>query len=307
MTLGILFLCLLLGGVIGWRRLLPRRVLGWSGKAMMLGVFFLLLTMGMKIGVDRETLRQMGVYGLQALGFAVASVTLSIGIVWGVERWFVPTYVMSELEIEIESSAHPYRMTVMILVAFVIGIILGIFVFPTEGQRYLSQLTNGALDFTLFAVGLDLGMNQKIWKQIFHLGWHVFLAPLGVIVGSIAAGMLAGKLLGWTFMEGGAVGAGFGWYSLSGVLISEMHSVRLGTIAFLSNVLRELLSILLVPLLARRVGPLTLVAPGGATTMDTTLPLIAAAGPPEVAVIAFVNGICLSALVPVLVPLFLGR
>lgn len=305
--MGILLLCLILGVVLGWKRWLPQRILAWSGRAINLGVIFLLLTMGIKIGVDPETLSKIAGYGLQALIFGFLTVAVSLGLVWALERWLFPTHMMIGFEMGIEKNAHPYRMTLTIFVAFSIGIVIGMIFFPEVGKPYLSTLTNGALYLTLFAVGLDLGNNQKIWKQMTHLGWYVFLAPAGVAVGSIIAGMLAGKLMGWTFMEGGAVGAGFGWYSLSGVLISEIHSTSLGTVAFLSNVIRELLSILLVPFLAQRVGPLTLVAPGGATTMDSTLPLISAVGPPGVAVIAFVNGICLSALVPILVPLFLGK
>jgi len=171
----------------------------------------------------------------------------------------------------------------------------------------LPTLTNWALELTLLAVGIDLGLNSTVFKQLLHLGWRVFLAPLGVIIGSILSAMLVGELFGWTWREGGAVGAGFGWYSLSGILITELHSVALGTIAFLSNIMRELIAILLVPILARRVGPLTLVAPGGATTMDSTLSVIAAVGPPGSALIALVNGLCLSALVPILVPLLLGH
>ena len=306
-SLGVLLICLLVGIGIGWKGILPPRISAWSGRAITLGVIFLLLSMGMKIGTDPKTLSQLAGYGLQALFYALATIALSLGIVYLLERIFVPVSTLVDFEMGIEKNAHPYRMTVIILVAFIVGIIIGITIFPEAGKAYLSDLTNWALDLTLFAVGLDLGLNKSIWQQIMKLGWHVFLAPLGVVIGSIAAGMIIGKILGWTFMEGGAVGAGFGWYSLSGVLISEIHSTSLGTIAFLSNVMRELLSILLVPFLAKRVGPLALVAPGGATTMDTTLPLISAVGPSGVAVIAFVNGICLSALVPVLVPLLLGK
>lgn len=306
--MGILLLCLIVGVGLGWKRWLPQRILVWSGRAITFGVFFLLLTMGIKIEVDPETLSKLAGYGLQSLIFALLTVTVSLGLVWALERWLVPpTHMMIELEMGIEKNAHPYRMTLIIFVAFSLGIVIGMIFFPETGKPYLSTLSNGALYVLLLAVGLDLGNNRKIWKQIMHLGWYVFLAPAGVAVGSIIAGMLTGKLMGWTFMEGGAVGAGFGWYSLSGVLISELHSTSLGTIAFLSNVIRELLSILLVPLLARKVGPLTLVAPGGATTMDSTLTLISAIGPPGISVIAFVNGICLTALVPILVPLFLGK
>jgi len=205
------------------------------------------------------------------------------------------------------ASGNPYRLTAIILASVASGILAGVTVFPKWAESFLLAFMNIALDFTLFCVGLDLGLNQDVWRSIFRLGWRVFVAPVGVALGSVVAGMLVGKALGWTWQEGGAVGAGFGWYSLSGVLISQMHSIGLGTVAFLSNVLRELLSVALVPWLARRAGVLTLVAPGGATTMDTTLPLIAAVGPPGAALVALTNGISLSALVPVLIPLFLAQ
>lgn len=298
--------------------------MAYSGKAMMLGVMLLLISMGIRLGADRETLNKLGIYGLQALVFAAGSVGASLLLVMGFEFLLKKSQTIraepeyrtkqdklakqgssSEQEHK-EAEAHPYRMTALILGAFALGIVLGSVVFPDIEGQSVSLVTTSALNFTLFTVGLDLGFNKEIWHQIARLGWHVFLAPAGVALGSLAAGMVIGKALGWSWLEGGAVGAGFGWYSLSGVLITQIHSVALGTIAFLSNVMRELLAIILIPWLSRRVGMLALVAPGGATTMDTTLPLLAAVGPPGVAVVALVNGICLSTLVPIIVPLLLG-
>lgn len=295
------------GVLFGWKTLLPKRVLTSSSRMVTLGVFFLLLTMGIRIGSDRETIRQLGSYGLQAFLFALAAILISLVIVRIGERFVVKGQVFNgENEIRVAVSANPYRMTVLILLALLTGIFIGLLFFPKAAQVYLTSLTNTALYFTLFSVGLDLGLNREVWGQIMRLGWHVFLAPVGVAIGSIMAGIIVGRAFGWSWYEGGAVGAGFGWYSLSGVLITQLHGVALGTIAFLSNVFREVLSILIVPVLARRVGVLSLVAPGGATTMDTTLPLIASSGPPGAAIVGLVNGIFLSALVPFLVPFLLS-
>ncbi|KLU60132.1 hypothetical protein CEB3_c35630 [Peptococcaceae bacterium CEB3] len=336
---------LLLGILAGWKAWLPRRILCQSSRMVTLGVFSLLLTMGIRIGADRTILWRLGSYGLQAFLFALSGVLASLVLVGGFERLAargsarrpgmaggnegqlgpgaelggrpgakgrLGPRAEGRVEPEPESGAgrKPLRMIGLILAALAAGILFGLSqaAHGLDGLGpYLTGLTDGALYFTLFSVGLDLGGSKELWRQVLSLGWHVFLAPLGVAVASVGAGMLMGKLLGWSWREGGAVGAGFGWYSLSGVLITQLDSVALGTVAFLANVFRELLSILLLPLLARRVGVLSLVAPGGATTMDTTLPIIAAVGPPGVVVIALVNGITLSALVPVLVPLLLGK
>lgn len=106
--------------------------------------------------------------------------------------------------------------------------------------------------------------------------------------------------------QASAVGAGFGWYSLSGVILSNIYSVETRALAFMTNIIRELISFILIPILAVRIGNLAAVAPGGATTMDTTLPLIARATDADTAVIALVNGTTLSVMVPLLVPLLIG-
>jgi len=307
--LAILIGCMAFGFLIGWNKLLPQNVLRLSSKLITIAILFLLVTMGLQIGLDRQTLYHLGKYGLQALFFALMTILWSLGAVAILEKAFTPkkeTIAVGKMELKTDAEPHPYRMTLIMIGAFFVGVLLGFFIAPPWVKAMLPNLTNGALYVTLFAVGIDLGLNKKIWKQVMIIGPFVFLAPLGVAFGSVLAGMIVGKLLGWTVWEGGAVGAGFGWYSLSGVMISELHSAALGTISFLSNVIREIVAIMLTPLLVKRAGKFSLVAPGGATTMDTTLPILAMVGPPGTAVIAFINGVVLSTLVPILVPLLLG-
>ena len=44
-----------------------------------------------------------------------------------------------------------------------------------------------------------------------------------------------------------AVGAGFGYYSLSSIFITEYKGPELGTIALLSNITREIITLLFAP------------------------------------------------------------
>ncbi|XWX62863.1 lysine exporter LysO family protein [Desulfitobacterium sp. AusDCA] len=315
-----IFFCLFAGFLIGWVNLLPQRVLAFTGQGMTAGVVFLLFTMGLRLGVDQTILSQLGQYGLHALLYSSLSVLMSLVGVYMLEK-IINKRSSSEKQYLLEAdpsqsteeqfngsqSAHPYRMTVLILGAVLVGMFTGYAFFPGSAQNMIPLATSAALDFTLFVVGMDLGQNRTVWNQMFRMGWRVFLAPFGIMIGSILAGSLVGVLLGYSWREGAAVCAGFGWYSLSGVLISNLHSVSLGTTAFLSNIFREILSILLAPLLARKASPLLLVAPGGATTMDSTLPLLVSVGPKGMGVIAFVSGFTLTSLVPFLVPLLLGK
>ena len=196
-------------------------------------------------------------------------------------------------------------MTYIVIGAIFAGALLGHWVLPAGMVGYLNQATSLALCIMLVGVGIDLGSQRQTWRRLRALGWKVLLVPALVAVGSLAGAVAGGTILGMPFNEASAIGAGFGWYSLSGVLIAKIYSVETGALAFLTNVSRELMAFVLIPVLAAKLGNLVAVSPGGATTMDTTLPLIAKATDADTTIIAVVNGTILSSLVPFLVPVLI--
>ncbi|GAB6876978.1 LysO family transporter [Thermaerobacter litoralis] len=130
------------------------------------------------------------------------------------------------------------------------------------------------------------------------------LLPLLGAAGSLAGGWLAGRLTGEPPALALAVAAAFGWYSMAGVLVAQLWGPAAGALAFLANVMRELLTVVAVPFLARLAGRRSWLAvlPGGATTMDTTLPVIAAAARDAgTTALAFVHGLILTLLAPALI------
>ncbi len=196
-------------------------------------------------------------------------------------------------------------MTAIALGSVLGGMALGFLFLDPSSLETLDVLVTAALWVLLFGIGLDLGRTSGLLVRIRGLGWAILTVPVAIALGSIIGTSLVAGWLGLAVREGAAVGAGFGWYSLSAVIISQNHDVALGAVAFLANVFRELLAIICIPLVAAKIGHLAAVAPGGATTMDVTLPLVAKSTSKDVTMAAFISGVILSGLVPILVPLLL--
>jgi uncharacterized membrane protein YbjE (DUF340 family) len=97
-----------------------------------------------------------------------------------------------------------------------------------------------------------------------------------------------------------------GWYSLSGVLITDLAGADAGTMAFLSNLMREIISFIIIPPIAVHLNHYTAIAPAGATSEDTTLPVLIKYTNTEIVIVAVINGVICSALVPVLINMFLN-
>lgn len=196
-------------------------------------------------------------------------------------------------------------MTFKILLAVIMGIAVGFSVFPDGLVAHIGLLIDIGLCLLLFFVGIDIGRQGKIFQQIKKMGFRILLVPAMIALGSIVGCIAAGLLLKIPYNEAAAIGAGFGWYSLSAIELSK-HSAQLGTLAFVTNVCREIIALITIPLIAKYIGRLESIAPAGATSMDTTLPIIANATDGTVAVVAFVSGVILSSLVPILVPLMMS-
>ena len=176
-------------------------------------------------------------------------------------------------------------MILFALGSLLLGILCGYFLFPPEAVPVMDRLMSYALMLLLLSVGIEVGTNKTVFRKIREYNVRILVIPFGVAVGSIAGGLLLGFFLGMPVNESAAVSSGFGFYSVSAVI------------------LRELMAFLMIPFVARHFGRYAAVAPSGATAMDTTLPVIARATDDETALIAVISGVVLTALVPVLVPL----
>ncbi len=195
--------------------------------------------------------------------------------------------------------------SLIILGFFALGVLLGV-------NRYLpdvlieTDLSMYALYVLMFLVGIGIGADKNSWSVLKKMNIKVFLVPLGVIVGTLAGTALISLFLPEIKLkEVLAVGAGFGYYSLSSIFISQISGETLGVIALLSNILREIITLLGAPLLVRYFGKLAGIASGGATAMDTTLPIIVKASGKEWGIISVFSGIILTIIVPFLVTFIL--
>ncbi|MGI6113206.1 MAG: lysine exporter LysO family protein [Mahellales bacterium] len=194
-------------------------------------------------------------------------------------------------------------MSLKIVIAIVCGLVLGRFVTHIELDNIIDNILNIGLYVLLFFVGMDIGRSQNLFNDLKALGLKIFIIPVCIAIGSIAGSAAVGLLMGMPFNESAAVGAGFGWYSLSGVILSKTGGAQIGALAFITNVLREVLAIVLIPVVAKKIGFIEAIAPAGATAMDTTLPVISKSTNGKVGLISFITGVVLSAMVPFLVPL----
>ncbi|MDY0163014.1 lysine exporter LysO family protein [Desulfobotulus sp.] len=194
-----------------------------------------------------------------------------------------------------------------IIAAFFLGLLCAL-VFPFFQKLPADALSALALYLLLFLVGMGIGGRRETLDMLRRIRLPIVLVPLAIALGSIlASGLTAAWLLpGLSFREGAAVGAGFGYYSLSSILITRISGEALGLIALLSNIFREIFALTATPFLVRWCGRLSGIAAGGATAMDTTLPVIVRFTGREYALIAVFSGLVLTLLTPVLVTALLS-
>lgn len=195
--------------------------------------------------------------------------------------------------------------SLIILAFFILGVVLGIGKnLPDEVMK--TDFSTIALYVLMFLVGVGIGADRNSWLILRSANIKIFVIPLGVMVGTFFGTTLVWLILpGFKLKDVLAVGAGFGYYSLSSLFITQLSGETLGVIALLSNLMRELFTLLATPVLVRYMGKLAGIASGGATSMDTTLPVISKYSGKEWAIISVFSGIVLTVLVPFLVTFIL--
>lgn len=196
-------------------------------------------------------------------------------------------------------------MSLNIILSVGLGMALGYFVLPSSIGGATDIIIDIGLMLLLFFVGMDIGKNKDVFQKIKQLGFKIILVPITIIVGSVLGGIVAGIFLKIPANEAGAIGSGLGWYTLSSILLAN-HSTEISALAFLSNVVREIIALISIPLIAKYIGNLEAIAPAGATAMDTSLPVISSATDSETTIVSFITGVICTISVPIILPLILG-
>jgi uncharacterized membrane protein YbjE (DUF340 family) len=194
-------------------------------------------------------------------------------------------------------------MSLKIILSVSFGIVLGLVLKDSFIVEMIGLSSTFILNALLFFVGIDIGQSKESFKDVKKHLKGVLTVTTGTILGTLVGGLVTGLIFQMAINETLSVSAGFGWYSLSGVILTNLGNAQLGSMAFLSNVFRELIAVLSIPYLAKHLGFLSAIGPSGATSMDTTLPLISKNTDESATIVAFLNGVILSSIVPILVPI----
>jgi uncharacterized membrane protein YbjE (DUF340 family) len=286
-------------------------------RVMDAALALLLVSMGIRIGLLESVSRSLLRIGSMSLAFAAATVAgtalaiVLLSCTGCVRRRETappsPTLEPKRSRKELDPPAvfggklqvflEPFRLFFFVAAGF-----LAAFFLPVFGW-FRDEYTSILLYLLLFLVGIQLVKNEvDLKKTLLHPA--TLVVPLAVVAGSLLGGILLAPFFGLSTGRALALSSGFGWYSLSGVLITDMGSPVLGAAAFLSNVMRETLALFLIPLFARFRLPRVAIGIAGATSMDVTLPLVERSCGSEYVPLSIANGALLSLLVPFLVPLF---
>lgn len=197
------------------------------------------------------------------------------------------------------------RDSLIIVGFFVLGIVFGLNDILPDSLVGNSCVSFGALCALMFFVGVSVGSDSKIFASIRSVNPRLMLLPLMTIVGTLAGTAAASFLFPrHGFTDCLAVGSGFAYYSLSSIFITEYRGAELGTVALLANISRELIALLCAPLLVKFFGKLAPISAGGATTMDTTLPIILRYSGQQFVMLSVFHGFLVDFSVPFLVTFF---
>lgn len=201
-------------------------------------------------------------------------------------------------------------MTKGILGAIVTGLLAGYLASDHVGNTAGAISISGniiwlLLFFLLFFVGISMGTEGDLIGDLKKAGYRILLFPFAAIAGTLIGTGIVGILLGFHWNEGMAIGCGFGWCTLAPILLID-HSVEISAISFIHNLMRELFGILLIPIVAERIGYVECTALPGVAASDICIPIVAKCTEGKGIMYSIAMGIIFAFSVPILVPLLIG-
>lgn len=272
--------------------------LNFINKSLMILLYAILFLMGYSLGQLDDLAAKLPIIALSALTFSIIIQSINlIGLMIYDRCYPLPIsvkkhYQLSRWKLLLDSS----KLCSMVVLGFIIGYFSKDLInLPFGSSTYI-------LVCLLFFVGIQLRNNGISLHQ-------VLFNKRGIITGlifcatSLIGGIIGALTLQLPITQGLAIASGFGWYSLSSVVINDAWGPMLGSIAFFNDLSREIFSLFCIPLLMKNYRS-SAIGISGATALDCSLPIIQKSGGIEVVPLAISFGFVTNILPPILLVFF---
>ena len=193
-----------LGAFLGSRPAIQSRPMPWLGRFQTAALLILIVTLGAELGANDEIVTSLATIGLNALIITLTSMAGSLLAVHILRKYLLELDAQgrSRSEAAREETAQEqghvhvdHTLTVLIVVTVVLGMLAGRFLLPAAVTAHCGAVINLGLYLLLFLVGLDMGRQGNMLRDIRAAGFRVFLVPLATAVGTLALTALVGFFL----------------------------------------------------------------------------------------------------------------
>ncbi|MDC9588301.1 lysine exporter LysO family protein [Xenorhabdus sp. XENO-10] len=268
-------------------------------------LYSLLILMGITIGAIPGIISKLTDVGINAISIAFAS-SLSIVIVLkffhiktaGNEKNKVTTSNNQKDDFDIMGYIKD---PILLASLVIIGFFLGYYKITPEIDYDI--VISLLLYLLIFVIAMKLSLSGLSLKEIFFNRYNIVMTFFTIAASYIGAALIS-FFIPLSLTQSLAVSSGFGWYTLSGILFTKMNDPLLGSVAFLCDLFREVIALLLIPTLSRIGNGNIAIGVAGATAMDVTLPIIEKHCGISYVPVALLSGGIITILVPFLIPFF---
>jgi len=264
-------------------------------------VYLILAMLGLGLGQMEGLGSQLGTMAGQVFALVVTLLVCNMGGLWLFHRWR-PMAIDSANVAASAGYRRLFMAAIKPLLAVLAGLLMGYYLLPAI--PFIDQAATGFLMLLLLLIGLQLRNSGLSLRKLLMNAQGLGIA-LTLMTSSLLAGVLLIPVLGLPWHQVLALASGFGWYSLSGIMIGDAMGPAWGGVAFMNDVLREIIALAIIPLVISR-RPALAIGYGGATSMDFTLPVIRSSGGLACVPVAIASGFVLSFFAPVFMGLFLS-
>jgi len=303
------------GVIIGFVKL-TGRFLTYVEQIGSIALIVLMFTIGVNIGISDTVIKSIGIIGLQCVAITICAITFSIVAVIALEKTVLPLTELQEKissksinvgsgsSIANDSDKKISPLVWIIPVCVIAGTVAGLFL-PVGFDEMVDNLFTVSLAVLYTSVGVELAQNRSVFTYIKLIGWKIILIPLAIAIGSIMGGFVVGVMLNIPFHISVLSAGGMGYYSITGAFMTQTYSIDVGAYGFLVNVLRDFITVLLLPVLIR-ISNGAPIAGGASSNMDTMLMPVTKFVGAELGLVGLITGTILTFAVPVLLPILMS-